>query len=293
MKEYNKFFRKEITEDGSITFYSEEFDENFHSKYGAKKESEITYIQGCKIVEKLQSKSSVKILDVCFGLGYNTASALEIYQKIKPSCHLEIIGLEIDAQVIKQTINNNLLSLWSEETREIITVLAEQKIFINESYSLQLIIDDARISLGKLAEQNYQFDAVFLDPFSPPKCPQLWTVEFFALLTKCLANDGIIATYSCAAAVRKAMQLNGLNIASNEAVGGRAPGTIASFTPLPPLSLKELEQLETRASVPYRDADLRGRALAILQQRENEQKNSSLESTGKWKKRWSKSNKVY
>ncbi|MBF2055893.1 MAG: hypothetical protein IGQ45_01455 [Cyanobacterium sp. T60_A2020_053] len=293
MKEYNKLFKKEITEDGSVTFYSEEFDENFHSKYGAKKESEITYIQGCKIVEKLQSKSSVKILDVCFGLGYNAASALEIYQKIKPSSHLEIIALEIDEDVIQQTINHNLLSFWSQETKEVLTFLAEHKTFINQSYSLQLIIDDARISLEKLVNQKYQFDAIFLDPFSPPKCPQLWTVEFFGLLSKCLANDGIIATYSCAAAVRKAMQLNGLNIASNEAVGGRAPGTIASFYPLPPLSLKELEQLETKASVPYRDTDLRGRAPSILKQRENEQKNSSLESTGKWKKRWSKSNKVY
>ncbi len=40
------FFASQVTADGSQTFYSSEFDENFPSKYGAKTEAQIVYIKG-------------------------------------------------------------------------------------------------------------------------------------------------------------------------------------------------------------------------------------------------------
>lgn len=104
----------------------------------------------------------------------------------------------------------------------------------------------------------------FLTPF-PPKCPQLWTVEFLSLVAKCLNQEGILATYSCSAAVRTALQLAGLKLGANFCIGRRSPGTLASYNEriLPPLSLMELEHLQTRASIPFRDLSLRDTAEII------------------------------
>ena len=44
-------FESQMTADGSLTFYSPQFDENFHSKYGAKTESEVIYLKGCRLPE--------------------------------------------------------------------------------------------------------------------------------------------------------------------------------------------------------------------------------------------------
>ena len=137
-------------------------------------------------------------------------------------------------------------------------------------------------------QNDWQADAIFLDPFSPPKCPQLWTVEFLKLVAKCLKPDGIIVTYSSSAAARTALSLAGLQIGSTTSVGRKSPGTVASFSAinLPTISLQEQEHLQTRAAIPYRDSTLQATAESIRQQRELEQQASKLEPTSQWKKRW-------
>lgn len=290
-------FDKIITADGSKTFYSSEFGETFHSKYGAKSEAEITYLQGCQIERKIKQKNSLKILDICYGLGYNTATLLDFILKnnsqcsiVQRCCAIELIALELDETVPKQALENNLLENWSSETREILEELLREKQINLPSIKMQLLIGDARETLAKLVPKNFQADAVFLDPFSPPKCPQLWTVEFLTLVANSLDDEGIIATYSCSAGVRKAFQLAGLTIGNNFSVGRRSPGTVATKgkQPLSPLSAMELEHLQTRAAIPYRDPLLQGTKEIIKLRREEEQAISDLESTSQWKKRKSR-----
>ncbi|WP_069789578.1 tRNA (5-methylaminomethyl-2-thiouridine)(34)-methyltransferase MnmD [Cyanobacterium sp. IPPAS B-1200] len=279
---------KRLTEDGSHTFYSKQFNETFHSKYGAKQESEITYIKGCNIKEKLTTKNHLKVIDLCYGLGYNTASLLEVYGQNIYDCSLEIIALEIDINVPQQAIKNNLLSFYSPNITKDLNIIANTQKLKKDNLNIELLIGDARQTIITLLRSNFKADAIFFDPFSPPKCPQLWTVQFFELVAQCLENDGILATYSCSAAVRKAMISVGLNIGRNYAMGKRAPGTLATKNniPLQPLSLKELEHLQTRASIPYRDPSLTDNAIDIIERREKEQLSSDLEYTSHWKKRW-------
>lgn len=281
-------FETQITADGSQTFYSHEFGETFHTKYGAKAEAEITYIQGCRLAEKIKQQNHVKIIDICYGLGYNTAAALDCIFNINPQCQVEIIALELDENVPRQALEYNLLNHWQPEIQEILTELLNSRRVNTPQLKLSLWIDDARQSMIKLVQQNVQVDAIFLDPFSPPKCPQLWTVEFLSLLSKCLNTDGIVATYSCSAAIRTAFQLAGLRIGSNFGVGWRSPGTLAAFTDkyLLPLSEKELEHLKTRGAIPFRDPNLNNTAEMIKKRREEEQALSNLEFTSQWKKRW-------
>lgn len=288
-----KILEKRVTEDGSITFYSSDFQETFHSKYGAKKESEITYIKGCNLKHKFTHKKGIKVIDLCYGLGYNTASLLDLYYNFYNNSSLEIIALELDINVPQQAIKNQLLSLWDDQIQEDLKILANTKTLIKSNLKIELLVGDARQTIKEIVDDKFQADGIFFDPFSPPKCPQLWTVDFFELVVQCLKKDGILATYSCSAAVRKAMMLAGLNIGRNFTVGKRTPGTIAAREdiPLQPLSLMELEHLQTRAAIPYRDPHLTDTAEVIMARREQEQLSSNLESTSQWKKRWIKHTK--
>lgn len=279
----------EITGDGSATFYSEEFGEHFHCRNGAYTDAQRNYVDAANIPE-LARAERLTILDVCYGLGYNTAAALDTIQRVNPDCQVSIRALEINAAVPRNAVANNLIHHWTPATQVILKTLTIDHCYQSPTLDIQLLIGDARQTLQPLATQGWQADAILFDPFSPTRCPQLWTVEFFALTAQCLADCGILATYSCAAAVRSAMAMAGLNLGSLPGVGRHWPCTIATKDkrPLPPLSQQEQEHLKTRAAIPYRDRTLNATAEAIVAHRQQEQQQCTLEPTGVWRRRWLK-----
>ena len=285
----DKNLTQKLTDDGSYTFFSDEFEELFHSHSGAKQEAQYKFIEPCKIREKVTVKNTINIIDICYGLGYNTAVALEHIWSINPHLKVELFALENNINVPLQTIKSNLLDDFSEGVIDSLKSLVNYQKINNSRLNAQLLIGDARQAIKTIINQNFQADAIFLDPFSPPKCPQLWTVEFIELVSQCLEKDGHLATYSCAASVRTALQLAGLKIGATRSVGRRSPGTIANWkgNNLPPLSQQEIEHLQTRAAIPYRDPDLIDTAEIIKTRREKEQSKSDLEPSSHCKKRWS------
>ncbi|HEY9736794.1 MAG TPA: MnmC family methyltransferase [Trichocoleus sp.] len=277
----------EPTADGSYTFFSEDFGEWFHSREGAYAEARKTYVEATQLPTKAQS-SQIALLDVCYGLGYNTAAALEAIWQVNPDCRVTLVGLELDGRVPQRAITQHLTVGWSAPVQVVLAALAETQICQTPVLEARLLLGDARSQIQTLTQSGFQADAVFLDPFSPPHCPELWTVEFLSQVAACLKPDGHLATYSCAAAVRTALQLAGLHIGPTEATGRRWPGTLARFTPegLQALSVQEREHLETRAAVPYRDPHLNDDAAGICDRRQQEQLASSLEATSRWRQRW-------
>jgi tRNA U34 5-methylaminomethyl-2-thiouridine-forming methyltransferase MnmC len=280
----------QLTEDGSFTLFSSEFGELFHSREGAKSEAVQKYVHATNLVEKAQ-QPRLKLLDICYGLGYNTAAAIETIWKINPTCHIELYGLEIDATVPIAAAASPHLDLWAPPTQSILTALAHHHHCQTPKLNATLLIGDARQTL--LSLQPFQADAIFFDPFSPQVCPQLWTIEFFQATAACLAPSGKLATYSCAAATRTALITAGLSIGNIplDTTCHRAhewsQGTVAAHSPLPnSLSIMEQQHLQTRAAVPYRDPSLSDRATVIIQRRQQEQQQSSLESTTSWRRRW-------
>ncbi|CAD5943143.1 tRNA 5-methylaminomethyl-2-thiouridine biosynthesis bifunctional protein MnmC [Planktothrix tepida] len=281
----NRGLIPQLTADGSFTFFSSEFGELFHSHFGAKQEAEHKFVEPLQLRKKAQ-KSSLFLLDICYGLGYNTAAALTAIWDINPNCKIEWIGLEFDPRIPPATLEFNLLNDYPNYIQEILKELAQNYYLKTELLNAELRIADARNTIQTVHHSGFKADAIFLDPFSPPHCPQLWTVEFLTLVGQCLKPQGQLATYSCSAAVRRALLDAGLNIGSTSPVGRRTPGTIASFEGLPPLSLQEQEHLQTRAAIPYRDPSLSDTAEVIILRRQAEQDISPLEPTSHWKKRW-------
>src|SRR3989338_10189646 len=92
---------KFITADGFVTLFSEKYQEHYHSKTGAIEEAIEKYINPCRI-EELAKKGKIKILDICFGLGYNSIAAIDAAVKASKICEIEITALEKDESVIKE-----------------------------------------------------------------------------------------------------------------------------------------------------------------------------------------------
>ncbi len=280
-------FDPQPTDDGSFTFFSEEFGQNFHSSYGARSEAFYKYVAATQLTERAL-RPSLKILDICYGLGYNSAAALAEIWRVNPACQVEIVALEISPQVPQDAVAHGLLAQWPEPIPSLLAELATRGRTQRDQLTARLEWGDARHRIPSVRDRGFLADAIFLDPFSPQACPQLWTVEFLSIVAACCAPDGLLATYSCAAAVRTALRTAGLAIADMPAVGRKAPGTVASWNQqlLPALSMMAEEHLLTRAAVPYRDPALQDTMPQIMVRREMEQVDCLLESTAQWKKRW-------
>ncbi|MDF5733325.1 MAG: MnmC family methyltransferase [Rhizonema sp. PD38] len=220
-------FVPQATADGSFTFFSKEFGESFHSHYGARQESFLKFVVPTQLARQA-NRPSLRLLDVCYGLGYNTAAALQTIWTVNPNCYVEVIGLELNAAVPQAAIAHNLFDEWSCESIQILTQLAFDREVQTDRLTAKLFIGDARNSIQLLRHSRFQAHGIFLDPFSPPQCPPLWTVEFIQQLSLCLHEYGFLATYSCAAAVRTALLAAGLQIGSTPPVGRRTPSTVAA-----------------------------------------------------------------
>ncbi|MFN3678497.1 tRNA (5-methylaminomethyl-2-thiouridine)(34)-methyltransferase MnmD [Thermosynechococcus sp.] len=286
----NSIWQPQLTADGSFTFFSPEFGETFHSLGGARQEAFEKFAIATDLPRKAQA-SHLRLLDICYGLGYNTAAALEVIWQHNPTCQVTVIGLELDLRVPQAALA--VMPPWSASVQAILEGLAQQQQVSTPQCQAQLFIGDARQTIQDLIRQGFQADAIFLDPFSPQRCPQLWTVEFLSLVAQCLAPEGHLATYCRAAAVRSALQQAGLHIGTLPIAAPQhnhewAQGTVARWQAdqLIPLSLMEQEHLQTRAGIPYRDPHLRDSAETIRSRRQAEQQSANRESTSRWRHRW-------
>lgn len=139
-----------------------------------------------------------------------------------------------------------------------------------------------------IKSNNNLYDLIFLDAFTPSKCPCLWSYEFFKQLFEHLEPDGILLTYSTSASVRAAMIEAGFSIGYifNEKEK-KYMGTIAAKNPqkiIYPLSEFDSGLLKTTAGIFYRDENLTALNEAIIEHRKNGVNFSNRMSTSKFKK---------
>jgi tRNA U34 5-methylaminomethyl-2-thiouridine-forming methyltransferase MnmC len=166
-----------------------------------------------KYIEPLGVKDNQIILDICFGLGYNTLAAIENAK------HLKIIALEKDPEVLEA-----LQTLEINEKYNIIKQVAKDHYYKDENYEIKLILGPAEETIKQIKET---FDIVFLDPFAPRNNPELWTEEFFKEIYSRMKKDAKLATYSCARKVRENLKAAGFKVIDGPNVGRRGPSTNA------------------------------------------------------------------
>jgi hypothetical protein len=329
-----------ITADGSPSLWSAAFQQSFHSGSGALSEAHTKYILPAQL-DRFPPGSPLRVVEVCVGLGYNTGALLEA--AADQGLVVEWWGLELDPQPLSLALlEPRFRWLWRPATLEalehlrdwghwgqrqelglpmpgagshppgagpgLMSAAAPQPAIPQEPSSGCWCLGDARQLLQRLVPAlRGRCDLVFLDAFSPGQCPQLWTQEFLGQLGSLLRPQGRLLTYCTAAAVRRGLELAGLELASltphGDPTGGEQPqlpdrrhwsdGTAASPTPLPtdgllrPLSEMEREHLLSRAGVPYRDPLGNAAKPEVLEQRRREQQGDlNLGSTSAWRRRW-------
>ncbi len=398
-----------FTNDGSVGLFSPEADDIYHSTYGALTEAYEKFIIPSNLENFLKNNSEIKILDICFGIGYNTKSFLNlllnfIYNdtiytnnnifnknidtlytnnpkykiyikaidtdkilatlspffknfekniaklnsknalifkqekirkmlatkatsnyKLKKEVNillLQKIFKQIDNDTIsiltnkkyKQYFDKEIMSLYDflKNQRSIYTPLCQLKTFLHNIYykylskgyknalntlklldfNFDLEINDARQVILK---DNNKYNFIFLDAFTPTKCPCLWSIEFFKLLYAHLEDNGIVLTYSNSAQIRNAFFNAGFIVKKiYSASQNKYIGTVAiknhpisktkqlNTEIIHDLSEYDLGLMKTRAGIFYHDETLSLDNEAIINAHKIEVENSDLMSSSKF-----------
>ena len=404
-----------FTNDGSVGLFSPSADDIYHSTYGALTEAYEKFILPSNINNFLKNNSEIKILDICFGIGYNSKSFINYFldflynetigtDKIKSIDKIDTYNkkfkiyihaldndknlaylspffisnnkkiknneLSFNQEKIKRMLSNKVIQKYKlkeevnilllkrildqidEETIQILnnkkynqffdrniinlfkflgtneckyTLIRRLNAFLHNIYykyiskgykkalkalkfidfDFNLEIDDARQSLQR---DNILYNYVFLDAFTPTKCPCLWTVDFLRLLYSHLEDGGMILTYSNSAQVRNAFINAGFTVGKIYSESSKKfTGTVAlknnsdleklifdhknnNLVKISKLSEYDLGLIKTKAGIFYRDENLSLDNEAIIKTHEIEVQNSNFMSSSKFIKEYKKLN---
>lgn len=162
-----------------------------------------------------------------------------------------------------------------------------RNILQNNEIDINFYAEDARTFI-KHTTNKYNF--IFLDAFTPAKCPSLWTVNFFKELYSKLDDDGIILTYSNSAAIRNAFLQNGFTIGKTYDDNiKKFVGTVATknkFLIEYELDERDLDLINSKAGICFEDEFLNLDNQTIIKNRESMFEKSALMSSSKVIKRY-------
>lgn len=387
-----------FTNDGSVGLYSPNDDDIYHSTYGALSEAYEKFILPANFDDYFKNHNEIKILDLCYGIGYNSKSFLnyfyENFEKNLTAVNKSIYTIDtnnkfnkifikavdmnkfliflspfirtnkkiffgnkisfnhekiskfltkktkskykyqkfINIILLKKIIKNNpeiledinfelYLKKYSRFLEPNIcrlfkfyqnlgyknTLLKHLKLFLHNIYYKNLsrsykkalkhlklndfiFETDFRDAREVLKTDNNKYNYVFLDAFTPAKCPALWTLDFFKLLNKHLEDDGMVLTYSNSAAVRNAFIQAGFWVGKiYDKQADKYIGTIATKKlELIKHGLTEydLGLINTKAGIVYRDEKLTALNEAIIAAHDKMVSESGLQSSSKFIKQF-------
>ena len=229
------------TDDKSWTKFSKEYNETYHSvKDGALLETMQKHI--IPAFDTIKA-NEIKILDICFGLGYNSfASILQSDKKI------HIISPELDLGLVRELQYFQYPKKF-DTIKHIIKDVSQNLYYEDERVKIEVIIGDAR---DYLKNCNEKFDIIYQDAFSPKNNPSLWSFEYFEQIKKVIKKNGILTTYSVASPIRYALYLLNFNLYTHNSKIVR-DGTIASLSELNFQKVDFQEKLKRVSPKLYKD----------------------------------------
>lgn len=201
-------YEKVETKDGSISYINKKYQEAYHSYHGAYTEALEKHVQACRIPELSKNTQELKILDLCFGLGYNSLVCIKEALKINPSIKIKIDAMENDDQVfelIKECHSKEDLDLLEKHCN--------------------YFIGDAREKVHALKDNFY--DAIFFDPFSPKVCPELWQEDFIKAVVTKAKSGAYISTYSSSRVAKDGFANAGCEVLEGPLCGRKTGGVLA------------------------------------------------------------------
>jgi tRNA U34 5-methylaminomethyl-2-thiouridine-forming methyltransferase MnmC len=196
------------TIDGSNTLFSKKYNQHYHNPDdGAINEALSKHIIPAFTFHS--NKKELFILDICFGIGYNTFSTIYYVLKNNLDIKLNIFSPELDGNLVK-SLETFEFPVEFENIKHIIKAVAQDGFYEDEKIKIEVFIGDARNYIKSLKENS--FDIVYQDAFSSEVNFELWTKEYFDDIYRLCKSDCVMSSYAIATPIRLSMNEAGFYI---------------------------------------------------------------------------------
>ncbi|CAM3376475.1 tRNA (5-methylaminomethyl-2-thiouridine)(34)-methyltransferase MnmD [Deinococcus saxicola] len=202
------------TPDGSRTAHNLRFGEAYGSRHGAHTQARHVFVEGTRT----DVHPAPRVLEIGFGLGVNFRATLA--DAAARGVRLEYVAYEFDpapAELLRAVSENEAsaehpawqqaLDRWPHAPFEIET----ENVCLSVHFADVLSVDLPQVWAT----------ALYLDGFSPTRNPEVWTPDFISRLAGTLASGGVLATYSAAGHVRRALAAAGLGVERRPGAPGK------------------------------------------------------------------------
>ena len=202
-----------LTADGSHTLYVPALDEHYHSRHGARQESEHVFIQA-GLAPLLAGglgqpgHAPLRVLEVGLGTGLN--ALLTLRSASQAGATVAYDGLE--TQPLPAAVVAALAPEWAAQSAE-----ADQQ-FTNlhaapwgEAYPLApgFSLTKQREDVREAALPAAYYNLIYFDAFAPEKQPELWTPAVFNRLFAAAAPGAVLVSYCAQGQFRRDLRAAG------------------------------------------------------------------------------------
>ena len=195
------------TKDGSTSILLPDWNETYHSKFGAIQEAKHVFIKNGL---SLFSGESVSILEIGFGTGLN---AFITYLEVQNSRQtINYTGVEAYPVSEEDALKMNYVSeLEANSSEEIFLKMHQatwdEKVELDSNFTLE-----KQNKKFQEINEGEKYDLIYFDAFGFRVQPELWSLEVFQTMFKALKPNGILVTYACRSSIKNAMKESGFQV---------------------------------------------------------------------------------
>ena len=193
-----------VTEDGSNSIFVPELNENYHSQFGAKQESQHIFIDSA--LAQID-KEDIRIMEFGFGTGLNALLTYEYAQKK----NIRIRYSTIEKYPLTEN-EYNKLSYAKDSNYDFFLKLHQCSWGIQNEITAKFDFYKEQIDIREFRNNEKQFDVVYFDAFAPDVQPHLWTKDIFEEIYKSISEGGILTTYTVKGSVRRILKDIGFKV---------------------------------------------------------------------------------
>ena len=204
------------TRDGSTTIHIEEWDECYHSRFGAIQEAQHVFIKnGLSLFEK----NVVSILEIGFGTGLNAFITFLESKKLHQT--IDYTGVEaypVSAEEVR--LMNYVPELNAEQESFVFQKMHEcnweEPIFLREDF-----LFTKRKQFFADIDDFEKFDLIYFDAFGFDVQPELWSTAIFQKMYDALKPKSVLVTYAARGVVKRSMEEVGFKVEKLEGPPGK------------------------------------------------------------------------
>ncbi|MBF9141304.1 tRNA (5-methylaminomethyl-2-thiouridine)(34)-methyltransferase MnmD [Hymenobacter properus] len=201
------------TADGSATLYVPALDEHYHSRHGARQESEHVFIEA-GLLPRLEAglggpcARPLHLLEVGLGTGLNALLTLSRAQAAGAAVAYDALEtVPLPAEVVAE-----LARKWTADSPDAVPLLHQ----LHAAPWRETVPLAPHFFLTKLPDAleeatlpaNY-YDLIYFDAFAPEKQPELWTEAIFAQLYAASAAGAVLVSYCAQGQFRRNLRAAG------------------------------------------------------------------------------------